>query len=250
MLAQQPSYRPESSQKVQLEDIEQDNLKSVQQSTSQVQSSPQYTAQYQSQNSPLVYPVPTQQSQHVVPAQASAPQTATYPLFAVPTQTGAGLPGQQHYIYYMQTPQQLAYDVPFFGAGYPFVPQTAQSVLPQNVNVNELYKTLQPQVQSASGKSTPNVKTAAAAPQLPPNYYFSTLPQTYYSPVHIPQVPVSNSPQYVAYNSFYPVQAAQKSVYSSGVKSTTAAPVKQQQTESSYRFEYNSPDFAKLRVSG
>lgn len=248
-LAQQPAYRPESSQKVQLEDIEQDNLKSVQQSTNQIQSVPQYTSQYPTQQNAaqIVYSLPTQQSQHVPTGQTTNQAAASYPLYTIPAQPSATLPGQQHYIYYSQ-PQQLSpYDVPFFGSAYSFVPQSAQSVLPTNVNVNDLYKTLQPQTTSTSAKAATAVKTAA--PQIPASYYFSPIPQTtYYSPVHLPQVPVSNTPQYVAYNSFYPVQTAQKSVYSAGVKSTTAAPVKN--TESNYRFDYNSPDFAKLRVTG
>ena len=235
---------------MQLEDIEQDNLKSVQQTSNQVQSAPQYTAQYPSQNAQLVYSVPTQQSQHVTAGQtAAAPQTAaTYPLYTIPAQTTGSLPGQQHYIYYMQAPQQLAYDVPYFGNGYTFVPQTVPSA---NVNVNDLYKTLQPQAgnSAVSKNAPPSAVKTAPVPQIPANYYFSPIPQTYYSPVHVPQVPVTNTPQYVAYNSFYPVQTAQKSVYSAGVKSTTAAPSKTQ-TEASYRYEYNSPDFAKLRVTG
>lgn len=251
-----PNYGHQSQTKVQLEDIEQDNLKNSQQQSLNQGSSPTQYSQYavQSQpNQPLVYNFPQQQQQQVVPVTATQQQQQSVggvPLFSVPQPAAAFAPGTPPaFIYYTQAPQQLSpYELPFY-SGSPYVaPQPGQPA-----NLNEYYKSLQ----TASAVKPGHVAPVSAAslktvPQVSvPNYYLTggALQQPYYQSLSFP----ANSP-YLAYNPYFAVQPTQKSVFSAGVKSTTpAVPTKNDEkftpvgNPPTYRFEYTSPEFAKLR---
>lgn len=241
------SYGQQPPSKVQLEDIEQDNLKNAQPpSSSQGSPVPQYS-QYPTQNQQqLLYSLPPQQG---VPA-TSQQQAGGIPVFTAPQQGAAYQAGPpQQFIYYTQAPQQLSpYELPFFSGNYPYVPQASQPAVPAaSTNLNDYYKSLQATAGKPGQLAPASLKAVPQVPQVPA--YFlpaAALQQPYYQPVSL----ASGSP-YLAYNAFYPLQAAQKSVYSAGVKSTTpAVPTKSDDKfvpigSQNYRFEYTSPDFSK-----
>ncbi len=258
-LCQQTSSTFSSSQtKVQLEDIERDNLKSaqVQSSSQQV---PQQYVQYPSQDQQqFVYNLPVQQSAPVAqtaqqPAQASQ-------LFAVPNQQlqqALFTPNQQQLYYFTQS-QQPTLDfagVSLYPSGYPYVvPQSNQA----SAITAEYLKALQANTAAAKTAGAPLVKTVPS--QVAGNFILpASLQQPLYQPITLSQ---AQSPAQFYYN-YYPVQAPAKSFYAAGVKSTTpVVPVKAKEEPyvpiggsggANYRIEYPTQDqlnFGKVRLTG
>lgn len=248
----QPSqYTPAPQQgKVQLEDIERDNLKSSQTPTTNVQHQQQQQQQVQVQPQQQYIAYPQDQLFYIQPQQAAAlfqtPQQSVPSIYgAQPSTGGLVSPQQQQFFvqpYYTQqaAPQSYPYvDFSQFQL-YPSVlpyslPQTASHTgqvnqVAPNV-VSDYFKSAAAAVQPSPAQlKTPqlpqvqaSVKTAQTT-QVPAlnNYLLgNTLPNTYYQPVQFASQP--QNPQYYSYNSFYqvPNPVAAKSVFSSGIKSTT-----------------------------
>lgn len=274
------------SGKVQLEDIERDNLKNTQ--TPATNTQPQVQPQQY-----ITYPQ-DQLFYTLQPQQAAAlfqnPQQPVTSLYAAqPSTSGIVSPQQQQFFvppYYTQpaaaaaaaAPQSYPSYVdfgnfPFYPAVYPYaVPQTASQTgqvaqVSPNV-VSDYFKSaaaVQPSAAQVKTQQIPQVQAslkAAPTAQIPSlnNYLLSnTLPNTYYQPVSFTQ---PQNPQFYSYNSFYPTvpNTAAKSVFSSGIKSTTpSSPTKLKEepfvpvNNGNYRYDFATAEqnnYNKVRVSG